>query len=666
MARAVTLGNGDILVGLDYRGQVRDFYAPFVGHSNHVSGASGNYVHRIGVFVDGAISWLDDPAWEVTIGCSAETVVGSMHAVNDALGITLTSTDVVHNEKNIFLRSFTVGNEKNEPREIKIFFSQQFRISESRRGDTGFFDPRVGAIVHYKGHNAFLINAFHEGKQFEDYNIGLFGIENREGTYHDATDGILERNPIEHGSVDSVIGITCEMTPKSHTSIQYWIVYGENIDQIHDLNTHVIDETSEALIKSTENYWKAWIEKETRDLSLLPKKLQTLYNRSLTTIRTHTDNRGGIIASSDTDMLHHGRDTYSYVWPRDAAYIAHALDTTGYGDVAKRFFEFMTKRLERGGYFMHKYRADGVLGSSWHPWVRNGQAQLPIQEDETAIVLFMLHQHYAIERDLEFIESLYNPFIEPAAEFMCEFIESEFGLPQSSYDLWEEKYGISTYTASSVYGALIAASNFANMLGKDEPARRYSAVAQKMKSGILEHLYDEKTGMFIKQLTIDENGNATRDMTVDVSSFFGPVYFGVIDIEGTHARKALQAVEDKLRVDTKATGYIRYEGDTYYTLQETGTPNPWVITTLWMAQYYIAAADTLDGLQEAYKILEWTCQQATKSGVLAEQMHPKTGEHLSTAPLIWSHAEFVVTVNEYIKRHKELSGGAEVKGKKSK
>ncbi len=97
MARAATLGNGNMLVGLDYRGQVRDLYFPYVGHSNHVSGASGSYVHRIGVFVDGAISWLDDPAWTISMGSDPETVVGSMYAVNEKIGITLTSTDIVHN-----------------------------------------------------------------------------------------------------------------------------------------------------------------------------------------------------------------------------------------------------------------------------------------------------------------------------------------------------------------------------------------------------------------------------------------------------------------------------------------------------------------------------------------------------------------------------------------
>lgn len=655
MARAVTLGNGNMLVGLDYRGQVRDLYYPHVGFSNHVSGASGSFVHRIGVFVDGQVSWLDDPEWNVTVGFDAETVVGSMHAVHDRLGVTLSSIDVVHNEQNVFVRSFTVSNERNEKREVKLFLSQQFRISESRRGDTGYYDPRVNAIVHYKGKHAFLINAYHGDTQFSEYNIGLFGIEGKEGTFHDANDGVLEKNPIEHGSVDSVIGITAKLKPKGATQIDYWIVCGETMGEIHDLNAYVLKETPGALLRTTKNYWKAWLDKDERDLSLLSPEMQTLYKRSLTTIRVHTDNGGGIIASSDTDMLHHGRDTYSYVWPRDAALVAIALDTAGYADVTKRFFKFMTDRLERGGYFMHKYRSDGCLGSSWHPWIIEGVPEFPIQEDETALVLFALWEHYHKVKDLEFIESLYNPFIEKAADFMVEFIEARLGLPNNSFDLWEEKFGVSTYTASSVYGALTAAAKFANILGKQEAARTYSAVAQRIQAGIMEHLYDDELGMFVKLIRVYDNKEDVRDKTVDMSSFFGPVYFGVVEADDPRMRKSLQTIEDRLRVDAHTTGYVRYENDTYYTQQENDTPNPWVITTLWRAQYAIMAAESLKGLEEAYAILEWTCNQATRSGVLAEQMHPKTGEHLSTAPLIWSHAEFVVTAQAYIEKYHELS-----------
>jgi oligosaccharide amylase len=655
MARAVTLGNGSLLVGLDSRGQLRDLYYPFVGEPNHVSGASGNYVHRIGVYVDGEISWLDDLAWKVTIGSEEDTSIGSFFAINERIGVTISSKDAVHNEQNVFLRNFHVTNTRDTEREVKLFLAQQFRISESRRGDTAFYDPRVKAIVHYKGSYAFLINAFIDGTQFTDYNIGLFGIEGREGTYMDAADGVLERNPIEHGSVDSVIGLSKVLGPDESAEVMYWIVCGESIPAVHTLDAYVLEEHASRLIVGTEAYWEAWLKKESRDLSLLPSSLRTLYNRSLITMRVHADNNGGIIASSDTDMLHHGRDTYSYVWPRDAANIALAFDETGYHDVTKRFYSFMTKCAEPGGYLMHKYRTDGVLGSSWHPWLRDGKPRLPIQEDETAGVVFTLWYHYEKCRDLEFIESLYNPFIEPAARFMCDYIEPTTGLPQASYDLWEEKYGTSTYTASAVYGGLMAASRFAMMLGKDDDARTYQAVAQRMQGAIMSVLYDEELGMFVKHVEHGDDGELSYDRTVDTSSFFGPLFFGVVDVDDSRIERAKKVVDDKLMVRGESKGYVRYENDGYYRMQDAGSPNPWVITTLWMAEYFIMKAKQLKDLKPALELLEWTASHATTSGVLAEQMHPHTREHLSTAPLIWSHAEYVLAVDAYLEKVEELS-----------
>jgi len=75
---------------------------------------------------------------------------------------------------------------------------------------------------------------------------------------------------------------------------------------------------------------------------------------------------------------------------------------------------------------------------------------------------------------------------------------------------------------------------------------------------------------------------------------------------------------------------------------------------MWVAQYHIMKAQTLADLTRAYELLEWTASHATTSGVLAEQMHPHTREHLSTAPLVWSHAEYVLTVHAYLAKHATL------------
>ena len=56
MPRNLVLGNGNMLVAFDKTHQIRDFYYPHVGQSNHALG----HPFRMGVWVDSAFSWLDD------------------------------------------------------------------------------------------------------------------------------------------------------------------------------------------------------------------------------------------------------------------------------------------------------------------------------------------------------------------------------------------------------------------------------------------------------------------------------------------------------------------------------------------------------------------------------------------------------------------------------
>ena len=209
-----------------------------------------------------------------------------------------------------------------------------------------------------------------------------------------------------------------------------------------------------------------------------------------------------------------------------------------------------------------------------------------------------------------------------------------------------------------MFCALSAAAHFAQLLGKEEASRTYSAVAQRIQSAILHELYDEELGMFIKHIRTHATDDDQYDRTVDSSSFFGPLYFGVIEPDDERITRAAAVIEERLRVHANSDGYIRYERDNYYTMHDAGSPNPWVVTTMWVAQYHIMKATTVADLSRAYELLEWTASHATPSGVLAEQMHPHTREHLSTAPLVWSHAEYVLTVQAYLKAYAALSEAA--------
>jgi GH15 family glucan-1,4-alpha-glucosidase len=201
----------------------------------------------------------------------------------------------------------------------------------------------------------------------------------------------------------------------------------------------------------------------------------------------------------------------------------------------------------------------------------------------------------------------------------------------------------------------MAASRFAMLLGKDDDARTCQAIAQRMQTAIGEILYDKDLEMFVKHVLHKEDGELEYDRTLDTSSFYGLILFDVFDVDDPRIEKSAKTVMEKLQVQASSKGFVRYENDKYYRMQDAGSPNPWVITTLWMAEYLIKKAKSLKDLKAPFELLEWTCSHATTGGVLAEQMHPNTREHLSTSPLIWSHAEYVLAVDEYVRKVGELS-----------
>ncbi|PIR57754.1 MAG: glycoside hydrolase family 15 [Parcubacteria group bacterium CG10_big_fil_rev_8_21_14_0_10_38_31] len=651
MSKSLVLGNGNILVGFDKFGQVSDFYSPRVGLENQMG---KNLVHKVGVFVDGRFSWISDGEWGNTIKYKDETLASDIRVLNKSMEIEINFLDVVYNEKDIFIRKAIVKNLSSRKREVKIFFHQQFNMYGNSDGDTGYYDPDRKVIVHYEGRRVFIIGGLCDNNTFDDYSIGVFAIEGKEGTWKDAEDGVLDKNPVEHGLVDSVISFNFEVDANKEKEVVCFISASTTLKKAQELHDYVLEKTPGHLIETTQDFWKAWVNKSNFNFFGLKKDVSDLFKKSLLIIRTHIDNEGAVIASCDSDMLQNGRDTYAYMWPRDAAFTVLSLDKAGYNDIARRFFSFCNDIISTEGYFFHKYRSDKSIGSSWHPWIRNGKKQLAIQEDETALVLYSLWEHYKISKDLEFIESIYNSLIKKSAEFLIEYRNHETHLPHESYDLWEEKYGVSTFTASAVYGALVAASNFAELLGKEEDAKSYELVALDIKQAIIKHLYNKEERFFYKLMDTRDGDEIYYDPTIDASSFYGVFRFGVLDKDDKMLRDSYETLKRRLFSKTEVDGVFRYEGDRYYQVGNDAPSNPWFITTLWIVEYQIALAKDEKDLEEVKKWFDWAVRHTLPSGIMSEQINTYTGEQLSAAPLTWSHAEFVLLVEQYLEKLEEM------------
>jgi GH15 family glucan-1,4-alpha-glucosidase len=653
--RSLVIGNGNVLVGFDASYFVRDIYYPRVGDSNQTMGN----VCRTGFFIDGKFAWLDDGAWDRQIGYAEDSLVTDVTLKHPRLGITVKFEDYVDLARNWFIRNVQVTSASGF-NTGRVFFHYDWNIEGSDIGNTVLFDPRHRGVIAYKANRYFMIG----GRSGAEFGVSTWANGKKgnglAGTWVDAEDGVLGQNPIEQGAVDCTIGFEIGPAASNETrALTHWVCMGTRLSEVTAYGQELIlSKGPDTYRARTITYWHVWAEKDHRHIDEeLGSDVTRLYRRSILTARTHVDNRGAIIASTDFDITKFARDTYAYAWPRDGALVANALDRAGHEDVTRQFFTFCQQSLVEEGFFLHKYTPYGQPGSSWLPWVdKRGERTLPIQEDETGLVLWSLWQHYRIHRNLDFVVGLYTTLVVPAADWMVGYFDERNDLVKSSWDLWEERWGVHAFTVGSVWGGLEAARNFADLFGDNSAYTRYRDAAEKLREAADTHLYSRDLGRFPRRITIDDDGTQTIDMVLD-SAITGLWRFGMYTPDDPRIVATMNAIADQLSNKGACGGIARYSNDYYFKVDPDTKKvpgNPWFMCTLWLAQWYIATAKTTHDLKPARDIINWVVAHQMPAGLLSEQLDPNTGAPLSVSPLTWSHAEFIVTVDDFCRKAERL------------
>ncbi len=647
--RDIPVGNGSLLVTFDDKYQIRDIYYPHIGQENHTEG----FPFRFGVWVDGKFSWVFEDSWKRSLKYVSDTLVTDVHLINEELGIEITCHDTVASHDNIFMRKAYVSNLLDTERDVRIFLHQDFRIYENNVGDTAYYDPESSALIHYKKHRYFLINS---EPHFDNFATGRKAFGDMEGTWRDAENGTLDGGEKTEGSVDSTIQLNFKLLPQSTQEFFYWIVAGKSHAEVFRINNGIIALSPGYSLDYTRNYWRVWVNKNERDFGDLSDEVIDLFKRSLLIARTQIDNCGSILAANDSDVTERATDHYSYLWTRDGAFVANALDLANYPYLTRNFFLFCSHIVHDEGYYLQKYNADGTVASGWHAsWDKWSKRKLiPIQEDETALVLWALWEHYDKFREIEFSHRIYRPIVTKCADFLIDFRDEKTKLPKPSWNLWEDRRGVHTFTCATVVAGLRAAANFARLFNENIYAEMYDNAANEIVEAMREHLYSEKHGRFLRALNSNDDIHFEPDATID-ASLFGIFYFGAFDVDDELVENTMKAIEKHLWINNGIGGVARFNNDGYMRISEDFTGNPWFICTLWLADYRIAVAKKKGDLKGVVEILEWTAKNALPSGVLAEQISPGDGSPVSVSPLTWSHSTFVATVINYVKKLNELS-----------
>lgn len=629
MPRPLVYGNGRLLIAFDRRHQARDLCWPNIGCPNHLLGNK----MRVGVWADGEFSWCDSDDWEIQQAYREKSLVGDSLWRSWKLGLEIVVGEALHPETDVFVRTFEVHDLRGVSRNVRVFLTQHFNLGQSDVGNTAFYHPFSDSLVHYRGEAVIALTARSGRAGIHEFAAGITGFGGLEGTWRDAEDGCLGGNPIAQGSVDSTFSVEVELQPLGTETVEFVLAIAAELSEATELITKY-RASSNLVFASSLQEATNWLDRlRTPDLSPLPESLQRLFWTSLLLIRTQIDHGGAVLAANDSDILETNRATYSYCWPRDGALVCTTLSKLGATEYAERFVEFCASVLPKGQPFlMQKYRPDGKLGAGWHPWIIDGQPEIPFQQDETALALLALETCASPQKD-----ELWDKFGRSAAEFLITHRDHQ-GLPLPSYDLWEERRGVHFFTCCSVIAALYAVSRI-------DP--KYRAAADQMVASLESIFYDEDLGRYVRMIRDGETLN--RDGTPD-SAVIG----GLLLLESgtlTHEEETIKQLQVDLAIVGGIGGLARYAEDYYFRQSEKSTGNPWVISTMWSARALIRRSDQ----DRALGLLQWVVDRAEPTGVLAEQYHPESGKPLSVSPLTWSHAEFVETVLEL------LSGGSMVR-----
>lgn len=631
------IGNSSLLASLGSNGRMYRMWWPNVDTPQHVD------TIRTGISLDDKqqVSWFDEPAdgWAHEAAYEKRSNSFRVRARSEQHPIEVDSLHFAVPGKDVLVREYTFTNTGEAALSFTFLLHSSFLVGESRLYNTVKFEAADDALIHFRYRYYFALSGaelctkFQAGIGFDQVQSGAEALA---GT-------VIDMRP------DGALAWRVEnLAPGSSVVLPIFLAAGHSEEQALETLRAAKRKSSAEWAKETDAYWDRFL-MEAAPCPLKGEEIEELYERSLLTFKLMSDEKtGSIIAAPEFDEMFSRCGGYAYCWGRDAAFITTALDKAGLTELSDRFYDWTLTSQSPDGSWQQRHYHDGSLAPSWG-----------LQIDEGASILWGMYQHYLVRKDESFAAKVW-PAVRKGADFLMRFIDEETGLPRPSIDLWEEREGSHTYSSVAVYGGLTAAARFAELAGEKELAAMWDRAAERIAEVIQNDCWNEERGSFYRgiHLTVSPEhyeravsggaeGNVVErekgyrkhvlkyDPVIDVSLIGIAVPFGAVPADSAQMRRTADAIESALTVPGVG-GIKRYEDDPYI------GGNPWILTTLWLAQYRIAIGE----LDSARKLLQWAIDHRTPTGLLPEQIDKTTGDTAWVVPLTWSHAMFVLTVTQ--------------------
>ena len=550
-------------------------------------------------------------------------------------------------DKNIIVKKYIFKNNNSVDLDTKFIINSKILSNDLERFGSRIVDK---GIIQYNHNYAMAI--------FSNKNLYGHKLNDVQSTLQSAV--IMDKDYIGMSNEIAISYNIGVIHPGEQQELNIFILVNENHD-IEEKIQKCVKLNTDKEFENVKNYWNLYVENHSKikiesNKSDFYKKLLEIYNRTILLFPLLiNDETGGIVAALELDENRTKSGCYAYCWPRDSIFITRAFDLLKMEEETEKFYNVFCKKTQSdNGMWEQRFYTDGTLAPCWG-----------YQIDETASVIYGVYDHYKHTKDNKFLEENLK-MCEKATEFLFAYTENLLNIDEEdlvkkelqekykkyfeitkhvSYDLWEMNEGVHLYSLSSIISGLECMKKIYETIDNKQENLRLKQ-EKRNKIALKLNKYIQLLKDYIEDNLIDKNTKTLKrnlkDNNMDIS-VIGAVYpFNVFNPNEKVIKNTVDKINMTLRTHT--SGYLRFEYDNYM-----GGNNPWIITTLWMALYYIKIND----LDNAKKCFSFVVNTSLRHGFLAEQVNNDDKNFKWVIGLGWSHAMFIIVLNELLKANEE-------------
>ena len=383
-------------------------------------------------------------------------------------------------------------------------------------------------------------------------------------------------------------------------------------------------------LDETIRYWDAWV----APLAYHGPYRAEVQRSALALKLLQFEPTGAIVAAPTTSLpewIGAGRNwDYRYTWIRDSAYVLYALDALGIDSEAEAYLRFLVRAFRRDDashlQVLYSPHGDREAQERILPHLEGYAGSAPVRVGNGAAEQFQLDVYGELldtialaHLDREPGEGLWA-----GLHRLVEWVAANWRRPD--WGIWEARVEPRHHVFSKVMAwvALDRGAAMAEAHGLRADVAAWRAEAAAVHAEVLERGWDPQRRAFLQ---------AYGEPGLDASTLVIPkVRF--LPRHDPRVRDHLAAIRRELGAGPEELVYRYRTPDGL-----DGDEGAFVACSFWMIQNVALAGD----LEEAERLFKLLLRRAGPLGLFAEEIDPRTGDHLGNYPLGLSHAALVNT-----------------------